>query len=178
MLALLAHVPVARAQLPDPVFSHGFEPAGSLTANWQAALDLHNALRASVFPAAVPALGPLRWTGDLATVAASHAARCVWRHSGASGLGENIYARSGWSDAETAATASWGSEQAYYSYATNSCASGRQCGHYTQMVWRSTSEIGCAMHACNTGSPFGGGAWTFVVCNYRAAGNYVGQRPY
>jgi len=178
MLALFAHAPAVRAQLPDPVFNSGFEVAGALTANWQAVLDLHNALRANATPAAVPALAPLQWNAGVATVAQAYADRCLWTHSGTSGLGENLYARSGWSDAETAAVTSWGGEQIHYNHATNNCASGRQCGHYTQIVWRSTNELGCGIRRCSSGSPWGSGAWTFVVCNYRPPGNYVGQRPY
>ena len=178
LFALLAHIPRAAAQQPDAIFSDRFDGAGAMTANWRAALDLHNALRASVMPAAVPALAPLQWNVDVAATAQAYAARCRWTHSGTSGLGENLYARSGWSDAETAAAASWSSEAAFYTLATNTCASGRQCGHYTQMVWRSTNTLGCGIQRCSSGSPWGSGAWTLVVCNYRPPGNYVGQRPY
>ncbi len=177
-LVLLVQVPCARAQLPDPVYSDGFEGVGALTANWQAALDLHNAVRAGVTPAAVPALVALQWNAGVAAAAQAHADRCLWTHSGTSGLGENLYARSGWSDAEHAAATSWAGESVHYDYATNRCASGRQCGHYTQMVWRSTSELGCGIRRCSSGSPWGADDWTLVVCNYRPPGNYVGQRPY
>ena len=40
----------------------------------------------------------------------------------------------------------WAAESSDYDYATNTCAPGQVCGHYTQMVWRSTSNIGCALH--------------------------------
>ncbi|MGW3029096.1 CAP domain-containing protein, partial [Streptomyces sp. NPDC001221] len=46
-------------------------------------------------------------------------------------------------------------------------------GHYTQMVWSSTKEIGCGI---KQGAPKPNG-W-FVVCRYRSAGNIVGQTPY
>jgi hypothetical protein len=48
------------------------------------------------------------------------------------------------------------------------------------MVWRSTSQVGCGIRNCSTGSPFGASFpnWTLVVCNYTPPGNYNGQRPY
>jgi hypothetical protein len=36
-----------------------------------------------------------------------------------------------------------GSEAADYDYKTNRCRAG--CGHYTQVIWRDTKELGCAV---------------------------------
>jgi pathogenesis-related protein 1 len=44
------------------------------------------------------------------------------------------------------------------------------CGHYTQIVWRNTKAVGCAVG--------GKGAREVWVCDYDPPGNYVGQRPY
>ncbi|MCI5139186.1 MAG: hypothetical protein D3922_12405, partial [Candidatus Electrothrix sp. AR1] len=57
----------------------------------------------------------------------------------------------------------------YYDYATNSCHS--VCGHYTQVVWRSTKEVGCGMASCNDKAQL----W---VCQYNPRGNMLGQKPY
>ncbi|KAJ1396583.1 Ves allergen [Sesbania bispinosa] len=65
----------------------------------------------------------------------------------------------------------WVNEKADYDYNSNSCASGKQCGHYTQVVWKNTKRVGCAKVRCNNGG-------TFITCNYDPPGNYVGQRPY
>jgi hypothetical protein len=172
-----AHV---RAQTVDPIYSNGFDAvANSAPANWQGNLNVHNALRATVSPAANPALPAMTWNAGVASAAQAHANRCVWQHSGAAGLGENLYASTSAVNAETAAATSWKSEEADYNYVANSCASGRMCGHYTQMVWRSSIELGCGVQRCSTGSPFANSSqWTNVVCNYRLPGNYVGQRPY
>jgi pathogenesis-related protein 1 len=77
-------------------------------------------------------------------------------------------------DAEPA----WASEAGAYHYATNTCSA--VCGHYTQIVWRSTDFVGCGIRNCTVNSPFGPGFpnWTIVVCNYKPPGNYLGQRPY
>jgi len=52
------------------------------------------------------------------------------------------------------------------------------CGHFTQVVWSSTFEIGCALIDCPVGtvmaSPFRG---QFLVCQYNVAGNSAGSHP-
>ena len=77
--------------------------------------------------------------------------------------------------------AAWASEVQDYDYATNTCASGKQCGHYTQLVWRDTLRTGCAHRVCTVNWPFAspsGGSWDFWVCDYEPPGNWVGQKPY
>jgi pathogenesis-related protein 1 len=65
----------------------------------------------------------------------------------------------------------WASEAAYYSYDTNTCTG--VCGHYTQIVWRSTARVGCAKQDCPSLA-----FRSTIVCNYAPGGNYVGQKPY
>lgn len=42
-------------------------------------------------------------------------------------------------------------------------------GHYTQLIWRDTGEVGCALAS--------GAREDVLVCRYSDAGNYVGERP-
>jgi len=143
--------------------------------------EAHNDVRSSATPVPDPALAALCWSESVAAVAQAWADNCTWQHNPGRGfLGENIFAGSGnWlSSAALSAVNLWAAEAAYYDYETNACASGEVCGHYTQIVWRSSEKVGCGITLCNTGSPFGGGAWTFVVCNYDPPGNWVGQKPY
>jgi hypothetical protein len=49
------------------------------------------------------------------------------------------------------------------------------CGHYTQLVWRNTREVGCGYGTCVDPMGFSDGVW---VCNYSPPGNFVGQAPY
>jgi uncharacterized protein YkwD len=45
-------------------------------------------------------------------------------------------------------------------------------GHYTQMVWKTTTTIGCAT-ASGGGHPF-----SILVCRYSPQGNIIGQKPF
>jgi len=42
-------------------------------------------------------------------------------------------------------------------------------GHYTQVIWKNTTEVGCGVARSNQGE-----IW---VCNYNPPGNYQGQNP-
>jgi len=145
----------------------------------------HNSTRAGATPTPNPPLDPVCWNDGLGAHAETWADNCNFAHDPglmAAGEGQNIYAAAqsmgfpptAASDAEPA----WAAEAADYDYGTNTCSS--VCGHYTQIVWRSTTHFGCGITNCTTNSPFGPGFpnWTIVVCNYKPAGNVPGQQPY
>ena len=113
------------------------------------------------------------------------ASNCSFSHDpalGTLGEGQNIFAEAismGFpATAAQDAEPSWAAEAFDYDYSTNTCST--VCGHYTQIVWRSTEFFGCGIENCTVNSPFGPGFpnWTFVVCNYAPPGNFVGERPY
>jgi uncharacterized protein YkwD len=159
---------------PAPAADAGGSDAAGLDAWAQAMLAAQNAVRAGATPVPSPPLTPYTWSTTVAAYAQNWANQCQFEHS--MGMyGENIYAST---DTPTPqdVVSSWASEAADYDYATNSCSN--VCGHYTQIVWRSSTEVGCAVASCTQNSPFGSGAWSFVVCDYDPAGNYVGQKPY
>jgi uncharacterized protein YkwD len=122
------------------------------------------------------------WSSAAAGVAQDWANRCDYQHNAGRGnRGENIAASAPanrWTLAD--AVAAWAGEAQDYDYASNGCASGKQCGHYTQIVWRDTLRVGCAHRTCTTSSPFGAQlpSWDFWVCDYEPPGNFVGRRPY
>jgi len=43
-------------------------------------------------------------------------------------------------------------------------------GHYTQIVWRNTQSVGCAL--------VGNSRNDYLVCRYSPAGNIIGQKPF
>ncbi len=46
----------------------------------------------------------------------------------------------------------------------------RDVGHYTQLIWRSTTEVGCAIAASKDDE--------VLVCRYVEGGNVIGEKPY
>ena len=54
--------------------------------------------------------------------------------------------------------------------ATVAIGRGGDVAHYTQLVWRDTREVGCAVAA--------GQHEDILVCRYANAGNYRGERPF
>ncbi|XP_026440521.1 pathogenesis-related protein 1C-like [Papaver somniferum] len=121
---------------------------------------------------------PLIWDSQLEKYARSWAIQrksdCNLRHSFPEGnfkLGENIYWGSGTTWEPMDAVNAWAGEEKFYSYATNTCQAGKECGHYTQIVWRNTRRIGCARVECDDGD-------VFMNCNYGPPGNIIGERPY
>jgi len=144
-------------------------------------LDAHNQARATARPTPSPPLPRLQWSAEATKTAEAWAARCTFEHNPDRGpFGENLAAATpdAWTTAEV--VKDWASEAAHYDPARNTCAAGKVCGHYTQLVWRNTTRVGCARRTCTKNSPFGKGfpTWEFWVCNYAPPGNVVGQRPY
>lgn len=60
-------------------------------------------------------------------------------------------------------------EKKFYDYEKTRCMPGRVCGHYTQVVWATTTHLGCAVHVCEPLKFTTGNTWKkaeFHVCNY------------
>ena len=134
----------------------------------------HNTVRATVDPTALPPLPSLSWSGTLAGTAQIHANGCLFAHSGG-GTGENLYASTGNPNLRPtpgAIVGSWAGEEAFYDYASNTC-SQQPCGHYTQMVLRAATQLGCGIRECTPATtpfqpPFNTFNWYLVVCQYNA----------
>ncbi|XP_078180202.1 pathogenesis-related protein 1-like [Carex rostrata] len=132
-------------------------------------VNAHNTARSAV------GVGPVTWDQTVQAYAQSYANKrkgdCQLVHSGGP-YGENIFWGNGKDYSGIDAVNLWVSEKQYYTYSSNSCASGKVCGHYTQVVWRSSTKIGCAKVVCDNN------AGIFIICNYSPPGNVNGQRPY
>jgi uncharacterized protein YkwD len=142
----------------------------------------HNQVRASAKPTPKPSLPPMTWSPEAARVAQAWANACRFEHNAKRGkYGENLAAAAPPGSRTNAQVVhDWGAEAADYTYSSNTCAPGKVCGHYTQVVWRDTTQVGCATAICTKNSPFGARApkWQLWVCNYTPPGNYVGRKPY
>ncbi|MEO7916884.1 MAG: CAP domain-containing protein [Dokdonella sp.] len=182
LLSLILLSGPAYAVYPDFIFMGGADSwEVSAPPEWRQNLMAHNAARRQVIPAAATPIPPITWSTSLAATAQAYASQCIWAHSGAAGLGENLAAAAPWSDQHLASAMDWASEIVDYNYAANSCPPNAQCGHYTQMAWAATTQVGCGTTNCAVNTPFVPPQqfpqWTYTVCNYTPPGNN-GQRPY
>ncbi len=77
-----------------------------------------------------------------------------------------------WDNSESAIKALW-DEKFDYDYDSNTCKSWKVCGHYTQIVWKNTTQVWCARIECRDD-------WyqEVLICQYNPAGNYIWQKPY
>ncbi|KAI0335691.1 PR-1-like protein [Cubamyces sp. BRFM 1775] len=130
----------------------------------QAYLDLHNIVR-ELFHAP-----PLTWSDDLASKAQSYAARCELKHSdGANGpVGENLVAATGAFDVKSAV-------KLFVQDATQFTNVPFTFSHFTQVIWQSTTQLGCGSALCDNIFPDQDGKATYHVCLYDPVGNVVGQ---
>lgn len=158
----------------------GFTPlmvgATGLTTNWEArVLETQNRERAQL------GLAPFRWDNRLASSAqgwADHLAQTgAFEHAPENRVspeGENLWAGTkGYYPAE-AMVGGWLAEKRDFRpgvFPGNS-RTGRieDVGHYTQIVWRDSDAVGCAMARSRSED--------LLVCRYSPAGNWVGERPY
>jgi len=146
-------------------------------------VDVHNFYRASVSPPAKN-MQAMQWAYPVATTANTWASKCIWGHSGTPNVGENLYVTSvrtpiAGNFNPTPPVNSWGNEKQFYFFSNNTCVPGHVCGHYTQIIWANSINMGCAFQDCATiqNLPWPNGG-TMIVCQYTPPGNYYGQRPY
>jgi uncharacterized protein YkwD len=129
-------------------------------------LAAHNAVRKRM---GVPALV---WSDRLASYAQQWAdtlaASGEFKHRSNPVYGENLFDVTGGSVSPSEVVHDWAAESKDYDYKANRCRG--VCGHYTQIVWKTTEQVGCAMAKRGNRE-----VW---VCNYDPPGNWVGRRPY
>ena len=136
-------------------------------------LALHNRERSATGAA------PLVWDPALAAAARAYGPALARRgrlaHSPASarpGQGENLWMGTRGAYALEEMAGSWADEKSLLRPGTfpDVSASGhwQDVAHYTQMIWRSTTRLGCALHPAERAD--------FLICRYAPAGNVVGQR--
>jgi len=109
----------------------------------------------------------LIWNTTLEAYAQSISDRCVFAHSGGP-YGENLAAGSGTGYTPADAITDWDNEESSYDPANPTYT------HWTQVVWKSTAQLGCAVTFCADIFPTYGGAENYV-CEYYPPGNFVGE---
>jgi hypothetical protein len=135
-------------------------------------LAAHNAARAAL------GVQPLSWNPELAADAA------IWartlgrerslRHEPQKGEGENLWMGTAGGYSYEQMVGGWTGERRLYRHGAfpdvSATGSWRDVGHYTQVVWRTTTQVGCAMSNDH--------GWDYLVCRYAPPGNWIGERAY
>ena len=162
------------AMVAAPLLAGATAESNSAEGRWLAG---HNLVRAEV------GLKPLRWSAPLTVSAqrwADHLARTgtfdhYRPHRGdPAPQGENLWAGTRGYYSYDNMVQAWAAEKKHFRYAKvpNNSTTGRfeDVGHYVQLVWRDTEEVGCALAKSRVED--------VLVCRYGDGGNVIGQRPY
>ncbi len=184
-------VPMDSSEMdPDRV-----DPVTGETGRFIGMTAAHNATRAMVETGGAP-LPDLTWSPEIAEYAQQWAdvlasTQCGFlQHRAPNMYGENLASKSSRPvllpfPAEEAVDG-WAAEIACWDYGTingsescdQACAESlftTGCGHYTQLVWRDTRQVGCGYATCETSDGWQHQVW---VCNYDPPGNFIGRTPY
>lgn len=147
----------------SPGDGHGFASA---------MLALHNQERVRL------GLEPMEWDPSLASAADGYAgtlsATGIFRHSPRStrmGQGENLWTGTRGAFGHQQMVGGWLSEKSLYQAGVFPDVSRNgnwaAVGHYTQIIWRGTTNVGCAVRS----SP----SFDYLVCRYSPPGNIFGK---
>ena len=117
-------------------------------------------------------VGDLKRNSELEKIAQEYSEKLAstntFEHSGntykGKPLGENLYAGWGVKITGTEASDAWYDEIKKYNFKKQGFSS--ETGHFTQLIWKGTSEIGCGA-ACEE--------MCAITCNYFPAGNVIGE---
>ncbi|KZT40053.1 PR-1-like protein [Sistotremastrum suecicum HHB10207 ss-3] len=130
-------------------------------------LQFHNTIRAQ------HGANALTWSDNLASKAQQWANGCVFKHSGGTlgPFGENLAAGTGSGYGIQNAVQDWTNEVSQYD------PNDPQPSHFTQVVWKASTQVGCAVQKCSGIFPSSFGLAQFYVCEYSPQGNIIGQFP-
>ncbi|KAJ5538706.1 PR-1-like protein [Penicillium frequentans] len=118
----------------------------------------------------------MSWNQTLADAATSWADQCDFAHNTtmlAGGYGQNLAASSPTASISVHISDYWynGEMPLYAGLYGEAEPSGTGFGHFTQVVWKDSTSVGCGTVDCTSSSL---GMW-YTVCNYWPAGNWVGE---
>lgn len=173
LLVLCAATVVSCSPVPGPVFeAPPLSPAGRHSDMAARLLAAHNRERALV---GVP---PLQWDPRLAEAAAAYgpalaaAGRLVHSpRAGRAGQRENLWMGTRGAYSLEQMVGRWAQEKARFRPGVfpNVSTTGNwyDVSHYTQMIWRSTTHVGCALHQSHHTD--------YLICRYSPPGNIDGR---
>lgn len=120
----------------------------------------------------------LDWDANLASQSQVYANKCEWKHSGMDGVGENLSMFASTSESNllsdnpaTRAMQGWYDKELPM-YDFSSPGFSMATGHFTQVVWASTTKVGCGVALCPAGTIASNMQSVYVVCQYGPPGNY------
>ena len=157
--------------LAAPVMTGAALPGSGLEAR---VLASHNQERAAL------GLAPLRWNEQLASGAGQWAEHLAstgeFRHSPnekGPRIGENIWGGTAGRFSPERMVGLWLAEKRHFTAgvfpANSTSGNARDVSHYTQIIWRRSTEVGCSLAR--------GKDEDILVCRYATAGNVWGQSP-
>ncbi|RAL16846.1 CAP domain-containing protein [Aspergillus homomorphus CBS 101889] len=126
----------------------------------------------------------LDWDSALESSAYTLAAKCVYEHDTSidgGGYGQNIgYGVESSAIGEMITNLMYNDEMGYYAElygeADPDMTNFDLWGHFSQIVWKGTTKVGCATVTCpSLGNVDAAEALPFTVCNYSPPGNYAGE---
>ncbi|CAG8908295.1 unnamed protein product [Penicillium egyptiacum] len=173
--------PVATSSATSTTAAATAAPSAPSAANsyQESVLHYHNIHRSDHSSSA------LTWSDDLAQAAHTLASRCEYGHdtsipSASGSYGQNI--AYGYDEAQVGekiiSEMMYTDEAPYFAslYGQDSpdMSNFSKWGHFTQIVWKGTSQVGCATVSCSDLKNVGGPA-PYTVCNYGSPGNYAGE---
>lgn len=128
----------------------------------------------------------LTWSDSLASTAQKIGESCNYAHDtemDGGGYGQNIAAGVKADNVSAVITELFyngevGLFEGQYGKDSPDMSAFHEWGHFSQIVWKATTEVGCATVDCSSQglSNTGGNVPAyFTVCNYKSAGNYAGE---
>ncbi|KAF1326908.1 Scp-like extracellular protein, partial [Globisporangium splendens] len=165
VLALTAAVFAASASAQDGAFTNEDK------ALW---IDRHNYFRMAALPWSAANMLKMKWSDDLATAAINEAKAC----SAATGSGINVHTQAA-TDTKSVVDSAFQEWAVVAALKVLSSLTAPKDGEavgtgvynsYSQIVWSSTSQVGCGYATCGTGKS--------VVCKYAPVGNGANEPWY
>ncbi|KAL0070396.1 hypothetical protein AAF712_002227 [Marasmius tenuissimus] len=133
----------------------------------QSVVRQHNEYRAKYGAAG------LSWSDALYGDTLKYAQQCKFQHSNGGGkYGENLAAGTGNAYGFTNGLKDWMNEASKYDY--NHPGFSSETGHFTQVVWKSSKQVACAIANCRGGTIFQQPS-KYIVCRYTPPGNFKGR---